>query len=87
MLRFQQNLESWGRLSPSWLWLVLLESTNDRFLGVDPLPPGHVPTRVWYATTCLLIRDALGGCLARWTGEGNLVVTLWTTMVQGGGGA
>ena len=41
------------------LWLVLLESAKDRFLGVDPLGQ-HVPPRVWYGTACLLIRDASG---------------------------
>jgi hypothetical protein len=33
----------------------LLESTKDRFLGVDP-PGQHVPQRVRYGMTCLLIR-------------------------------
>jgi hypothetical protein len=40
------------------LWLVLLESAKDRFLGVDP-PGQHVPPRFRYKTACLLIRDAV----------------------------
>jgi hypothetical protein len=41
------------------LWLVLLESAKDRFLGVDT-PEQPVPPRVRYGTACLLIRDVLG---------------------------
>jgi hypothetical protein len=41
------------------LWLVLLESAKNWFLGVDPLEQ-HVPPRVRYGTTCLLIRDVVG---------------------------
>jgi hypothetical protein len=37
----------------------LLESAKDQFLGVD-LPGQHVPPRVWYGMTCLLIRDVVG---------------------------
>jgi hypothetical protein len=40
------------------LWLVLLESAKDCFLGVDPLGQ-HVPPRVQYGTSCLLIRGAM----------------------------
>jgi hypothetical protein len=40
------------------LWLVMLESTKDRVLGVDTLEQ-QVSTRVQYGTTCLLIRDAV----------------------------
>jgi hypothetical protein len=39
------------------LWLVLLESAKNRFLGVDPLGQ-HVPPRVQYGTTCSLIMIA-----------------------------
>jgi hypothetical protein len=41
------------------LWLVLLESAKDLFLGVDPLGQ-HVSPSIWYGTTCLLIRNTLG---------------------------
>jgi hypothetical protein len=41
------------------MWIVLLESAKDRFLGVDTLEQ-QVPPRVWYGTTFLLIRDAIG---------------------------
>jgi hypothetical protein len=49
------------------LWLVMLESTKDRILGVDT-PGQHVPPRVRYGITCLLIRDAVGSvpCLDEW---------------------
>jgi hypothetical protein len=40
------------------MWIVMLESTKDRVLGVDT-PGQHVPPCVWYGTTCLLIRDAV----------------------------
>jgi hypothetical protein len=41
------------------LWLVMLESTKDRILGVDT-PKQYMPPRVRYGMTCLLIRDAVG---------------------------
>jgi hypothetical protein len=46
---------------------VLLESDKDRFLGVDS-PGQHVPPRVWYGMTGLLIRDAMGSvpCSDEW---------------------
>jgi hypothetical protein len=49
------------------LWLVLLESAKDWFLGVDPLGQ-HVPPCVRYGMTCLLIRVAVGSvpCLDEW---------------------
>jgi hypothetical protein len=40
------------------MWLVMLKSTKDHVLGVDTL--GHVLPRVWYGTSCLLIRDVVG---------------------------
>jgi hypothetical protein len=40
------------------LWLVLLESANNRFLGVDPTKQ-HVSPRVRYKMTYLLIRDVV----------------------------
>jgi hypothetical protein len=41
------------------LWLVMLESAKDRILGVDTLGQ-HVPPRIWYGMTCLLISDVVG---------------------------
>jgi hypothetical protein len=47
--------------------LVMLESAKDRILGVDT-PGQHVSLRVWYGTTCLLIRYAIGcvSCSVEW---------------------
>jgi hypothetical protein len=49
------------------MWIVMLESTKDRILGVDTLGQ-QVPPHVWYGTTCLLIRDAVGSvpCSNEW---------------------
>jgi hypothetical protein len=46
---------------------VILESAMDRVLGVDT-PGQHVPPRVRYGTTCLLIRDVVGSvpCSNEW---------------------
>jgi hypothetical protein len=44
------------------LWIVMLESAKFRILGVDTSRQ-HVPSRVHYVTTCLLIRDAVGSAL------------------------
>jgi hypothetical protein len=41
------------------MWLVMLESTKVQILGVDT-PGQHVPPRVRYGTTCLLIRYVVG---------------------------
>jgi hypothetical protein len=40
------------------MWFVMLESSEDRVLGVDT-PGQHVPPHVQYGTTCLLIRDVM----------------------------
>jgi hypothetical protein len=50
--------------------LVMLGSAKDRILGVDP-PGQHVPPRVRYGTTCLLIRYAIGcvSCSVEWDGS------------------
>jgi hypothetical protein len=40
------------------MWFVMLESVKDRVIGVDT-PGQRVPPRVWYGTTCLLIRDVV----------------------------
>jgi hypothetical protein len=49
------------------MWLVMLESTKDRILGVDP-PGQHVTPRVLYGTACLLISYAIGcvSCSVEW---------------------
>jgi hypothetical protein len=41
------------------LWLVMLESAEDRILGVDTLGQ-HVLPCVSYGEACLLFRDAAG---------------------------
>jgi hypothetical protein len=41
------------------MWFVILESAKDQVIGVDT-PGQQVSSRVWYGTTCLLIRDAVG---------------------------
>jgi hypothetical protein len=40
------------------LWLVMLESSKNRVLGVDT-PGQQVPLCVRYGTTCLIIWDAM----------------------------
>jgi hypothetical protein len=64
------------------MWLVLLESAKDWVLGVDPLGQ-QVPPRVWYGTTCLLIRGAIGSesCSVMW---GLVQDVTWIHMVQEG---
>jgi hypothetical protein len=49
------------------MWIVMLKSAKDRFLGVDT-PGQQVPSCVRYGTTCLLIRAAVGceSCSAVW---------------------
>jgi hypothetical protein len=49
------------------MWFVMLESAKNRILGVDT-PGQHVPPRVRYETTCLLIRYAIGcvSCSIEW---------------------
>jgi hypothetical protein len=47
----------------------LIESAKDRFLGVDP-PGQHVPPRVRYGTTYLVIRELWICVLFESNGEG-----------------
>jgi hypothetical protein len=49
------------------MWLVLIESAKDRFLGVDILEQ-PVSLRVTYGMTCLLIRNNIGSasCSVAW---------------------
>jgi hypothetical protein len=41
------------------MWFVMLESAQDRVIGVDT-PGQQVRPRVRYGTACLLIRDVVG---------------------------
>jgi hypothetical protein len=65
MLWFEQQLEWWRWLILSWH--VVLEFAKDRILGVDT-PGQHVPPRVQYEMTYLLISDAIGcvSCSVEW---------------------
>jgi hypothetical protein len=58
---------------------VVFKSAKDRILGVDTLGQ-HVPPRVWYGTTCLLIRNAIGSvsCSVEW-GLATLFVSYFVT--------
>jgi hypothetical protein len=60
----------------------MLESAKDRIMGVDT-PGQHVPPRVRYGTTCLLIRDAVGSvsCSDEW--EIGIVTHLGSHSVRG----
>jgi hypothetical protein len=40
------------------MWIVMLESTKDRVLGVDS-PGQQVSSHVQFGATCLLIRDVV----------------------------
>jgi hypothetical protein len=73
MLCFEQWLEWWRWLIPSWH--VVLKSTKDRILGVDT-PRQHVPPHVWYGMAFLLIRNAIGcvSCSVEW-GLATLIVS------------
>jgi hypothetical protein len=57
MSGFEQGCDTVGKVATFMVcgWF-LLESTKDRFLGVDLLGQ-HVPPQIWYGTTCLLIRE------------------------------
>jgi hypothetical protein len=78
------RMEWWRRWnSHQVMWFVMLESAKDRILRVDT-PGQHVPPRVLYGTTCLLIRYAIGwvSCSVEWgchhTLWSILLHTLWT---------
>jgi hypothetical protein len=49
------------------MWLVLLKSAKDCFIGVNSLEQ-PVPPHVRYGTTCLLIRNTIGSvsCSDEW---------------------
>jgi hypothetical protein len=65
MLWFEQRLEWWRWLIPSWH--VVLEFAKNQILGVDTLGQ-HVPPRVHFGTACLLIRNVIGcvSCSVEW---------------------
>jgi hypothetical protein len=48
-------------------WYAMLKSAKDRVIGVDT-PGQQVLPRVWYGTTCLVIRDVVGSvpCSDEW---------------------
>jgi hypothetical protein len=50
------------------MWFIMIESAKDRVILVDT-PGQQVPPHVRYGTTCLLIRDAVGVCLAQMSGK------------------
>jgi hypothetical protein len=86
MLWFEKWLEGWRWLIPSWQ--VVLESAMDRILGVDTSEQ-HVPSRVWYGTTCLLIRNTAGrmSCPVEWGVARSVWYTVciaWTTWCKRG---
>jgi hypothetical protein len=57
MLWFEQWLEWWRWLIPSWH--VVLKSAKDRILAVDTSGQ-HVPPRVRCGMACLIIRNTIG---------------------------
>jgi hypothetical protein len=77
MLWFEQQLEWWRWLIPSWH--VVLESAKDRILGVETIGQ-HVPPRVQYGMACLLIMNAIGSvsCSVEW-GLATLFVSYFVT--------
>jgi hypothetical protein len=86
MLWFEQWLEWWRWLIPSWH--VVLESTKDQILGGDTLWQ-HVLPCVRYGIACLLIRNAIGcvSCSVEWWLTSYFVayfVTCLNHMVQEG---
>jgi hypothetical protein len=56
------------------MWIVMLESANDRILVVDTSGQ-HVPPRVRYGTTCRLIRKALGS-LSCWKSRTGMAIPM-----------
>jgi hypothetical protein len=60
------------------MWLIMLESAKDRILGVDT-PGQHVPPRVQYGMTCLLIRYVIG-CVSR-SVEWGWPISVWPICV------
>jgi hypothetical protein len=80
MLWFEQWLVWWRWLIPSRD--VVLESAKVQILWVNT-PGQHVPPRVRYGMTCLLIRNAILCVLLSWVGIGNtLRVTLYDILCE-----
>jgi hypothetical protein len=67
MMWFEQWLEWWRWLIPSWH--VVLESAKYRLVGLDT-PGQHVQPRVQYGEACLLIRNTID-CMS-WSDEWGL---------------
>jgi hypothetical protein len=67
---FEQSQDRVGNMATFMVcrWF-LLESAKDWFLGVNP-PAQHVPPRVQYGMTCLLIRELWICVLFESNGEG-----------------
>jgi hypothetical protein len=65
------------------MWFVMLESGKNWILRVDT-PGQHVQPRVWYGTTCLLIRYAIGcvSCSVEWGWQHNLWSVIMTYFVN-----
>jgi hypothetical protein len=61
------------------MWLVMLKSAKYRILGVDT-PGQHVPPRVRYGMTCLLIWYAIGcvSCSVEWGWLLSVWYSMWT---------
>jgi hypothetical protein len=49
------------------MWFVMHKSAKDRILGVDT-PGQHMPPRVRYGTSCILIRNTIDcvSCSDEW---------------------
>jgi hypothetical protein len=64
------------------MWFVMLKSVKDQVLGIDTLGQ-QVLSRVWYGTTCLLVRDAIGceSCSVVW---GKMQDVIWSTRCKKG---
>jgi hypothetical protein len=60
------------------MWLVMLKSAKDRILGVES-PGQHVPPRVRYGTTCLLIKYAI--CCVSCSVEWGWLLSVWPVCV------
>jgi hypothetical protein len=60
------------------IWFIMLESAKDRILEVDTSGQ-HVSPRIWYGTTCLLIRYVIG--YVSWSIEWECHHTLWSYFV------